>query len=375
MGKKKRIVLAKAGLDGHDRGINIVKNVLIGEGYEVFYFGLFRNLKDIAEIAIQEGVDFLGLNVLNGAHLNYVEQVFEHLEKRNALDISLILGGIIPEKDEEFIKEKFGVKKIFVSGTPEANLDEMRAFFRRNHGRATAGLNSLKTKNDLGLAISWISSCLIEIEKIKESRPRDEIFTLGITGPMGVGKSTLIDKLIAEFRALNKKVGVITIDPSDPMSGGALLGRDRTKMWRHLYDPDVHIYSMATRGFQGGIAKTTSEAAEIMKAAGYDVVLIETIGVGQDQTEIKNIVDKVLLVLTPDFGEDQVCKSGVMQIADYYVINKTDLGNPDLLEKNINEMLDQKQFIIRPLVFKTISNKIKDNGVKELAQKIINNPI
>lgn len=373
MKKKTRIVLAKAGLDGHDRGINIVKDALINEGYEVFYFGLYRDLNNIAEIAVQEGADFLGLNVHSGAHRKYVEKVFECLKNHGALDIDLILGGIIPEKDEVFIREKFGVKKFFISGTPEAGLDSMKTFFRENSGRTAADSSTLKTKNDVGLALSAASNGLTEIEteKIGEGPLKKDTLTIGVTGPLGVGKSSLIDKLIAEFRMLNKRVGVITVDPSDPATGGALLGRDRTQMWRHLYDSDVHIYSMATRGYQGGIAEATLGAAEIMKKAGYNVVLVETIGIGQDQTAIKSITDKVILVLTPDIGEDQIQKSGIMQIADYYVLNKADIINPLTAERKINEMLDQKQFVVRPLVFKTTSNKIKDNGVKKLVQRLV----
>lgn len=379
MKKKIRIVLAKAGLDGHDRGINIIKDSLIDEGYEVFYFGLFRNLKDITEIAVQEGADFIGLNILNGAHKKYVQQVFEHLEKHNALDIGLILGGIIPEKDKVFIGEKFGVKKFFISGTPEAGLDSIKTFFRENSGKTIVDPNTLKTKNDVGLTLSAVSNGLIEIEteKIREGPLKKDTLIIGVTGPLGVGKSSLIDKMVAEFRTLNKRVGVITVDPSDPATCGALLGRDRTQMWRHLYDSDVHIYSMATRGYQGGIAEATPKAAEIMKAAGYNVVLVETIGVGQDQTAIKSMADKVILVLTPDIGEDQIHKSGIMQIADYYVLNKADISSPLTAERKINEMLDQKPFVVRPLVFKTTSNKIDNalNGVKELVQRVLNNLI
>ncbi|MEK7596120.1 MAG: cobalamin-dependent protein [Patescibacteria group bacterium] len=367
MKKKIRIVLAKAGLDGHDRGINIIKDSLINEGCEVFYFSLYRNLDDIAEIAVQEGADFIGLSIHSGAHKKYVEKVFERLKNHNALDIGLILGGIIPEKDEEFLKEKFGVKKIFVSGTPEADLNAIKNFFRENPGRTIAAITALKTKNDVGLAISAISNGL-EMEKIRENWPGT--LTLGVTGPLGAGKSSLTDKLIAEFRTLDKKVGVITVDPSDFKTDGAPLGRDRTQMWRHLYDSNVHIYSLATRGCQGGIAEATAKAAEIMRAAGYDIVLIETIGVGQDQTAIKNIADKVLLVLTPDIGEDQIYKSGIMQIADYYILNKTDIINPLKAEKHINEMLDQKNLNIRPLVFKTISAAPNNNGVRELVKEI-----
>lgn len=368
-----RIVLAKAELDGHDRGINVVRYALTNGKYELFYFGLFQDLDDIVEIAVQEGVDFIGLNVLVGTHLKWVEKVYNRLKNHNALDIGLILGGIIPKRDEKLLKEQFGIRKIFVSGTPEANLEEMRNFFRENPGRTAAGFNGFKTKKDVGLALSAVSNGLMEIKwdtKTDKNSQRKNL-TIGITGHVGAGKSSLIDKLIIEFRLMSKKVGVITIDPSDYLTGGAFLGKDRTQMWRHIYDPDVHIYSMATRGYQGGIAEATPEAVEIMKSAGCDIVLVETIGVGQDQVAIKKIVDKVLLVLTPDLGEDQVYKSGIMQIADIYVINKMDICDASPLKRHIENMLDQKKFHIqlqRPKIFK-ISAKLENSVIiRQLAE-------
>ena len=135
MEKKKRIIIAKAGLDGHDQGVNVIKDFLIEEGHEVFYFRLYLQMEEIAEIAIQEGVDWIGLSVHNAAHCEYVKEIFDYLKDNNALDIGLIVGGIISEEDKIILEKEFGVKHIFVSGTPEANLYNIRDFFGKNSGR------------------------------------------------------------------------------------------------------------------------------------------------------------------------------------------------------------------------------------------------
>src|SRR3989338_2664336 len=341
MEKKKRIILAKTGLDGHDQGINIIKDFLIENGHEVFYFGLYRQMEDIAEIAIQEGVDCVGLSIHNAAHLEYVKKIYDYLKNHNALDIELVVGGIIPEEDKIVLEKEFGVRRVFVSGTPEANLNDIGAFFIKSSGRNIDPKSILenKSKNNLGLFISELANSSGEALGVVKNLLRKDVLTIGITGHQGVGKSTLIGHLITQFRTLNKKVGVIAVDPSDCISGGAFLGGDRTKMWRHLFDENVHIYSMATRGGHGGIADTTGLAVKAMKIAGCDIVIVETIGAGQDQTAVWMIADMTGLILTPDIGEDQVYKSGIMQVADFYVINKTDIMPALPLEKFLNEML------------------------------------
>lgn len=355
--RRTRIILTKAGLDGHDRGINVLKDFLIEQGMEVFYLGLYLKAEDVAEIAIQEGVDYLGLSVHSGAHLKYIKDVSDYLISRGALNIRLLVGGIISEEDEKTLKEKFGVVEVFSSGTPKSRLGEIKKFFNSRKPNEAE-----KVIRDLGPLISELANGTSEARELVGGLagapiyPERKILTLGVTGPLGVGKSSLTDKLVAEFRSRQKLVGVIAIDPSDPISGGALLGRDRTQMRRHIHDSGVHIYSMASRGCHGGVAEAVPAAIQAMALAGYNVVIVETIGVGQDQVGIKDIVDKTVLVLTPDVGEDQVNKSGLMQIADYYIINKSDLIDPEPLKKEIEKMLDTKNYAKRPLIFTTTAN-------------------
>ena len=158
---------------------------------------------------------------------------------------------------------------------------------------------------------------------------------IGVTGAPGAGKSTLVDQFTAHLRGEGKQVGIIAVDPTSPFSGGAILG-DRIRMLRHHADSGVFIRSMATRGALGGIAKATTEMALLMDAAGRDVILVETVGVGQDEVEIARVADATVVVLAPGMGDDvQAIKAGIMEIADVFVINKADLPGADRLEREI----------------------------------------
>jgi LAO/AO transport system kinase len=158
---------------------------------------------------------------------------------------------------------------------------------------------------------------------------------VGITGSPGVGKSTLVDRLVHELRRENKQVGVIAVDPTSPYTGGAILG-DRIRMLTHHADPGVFIRSMATRGWLGGLAAATTDMAVLLDAAGKEVVLIETVGVGQDEVEIAKLADVTVVVLVPGMGDDvQAIKAGIMEIADVFVINKSDQPGADRLEHEI----------------------------------------
>ncbi|MDV3293173.1 MAG: methylmalonyl Co-A mutase-associated GTPase MeaB [Nitrososphaerales archaeon] len=160
-------------------------------------------------------------------------------------------------------------------------------------------------------------------------KPRGQAFVLGLTGPPGTGKSTLVDRLIELYRKTGLKVGVIAVDPTSPITGGALLG-DRIRMQRHSADSGVFIRSMASRGWSGGLSRTTAQVIQLMDAAGFDLILLETVGIGQSDIEVVGVAHAVVVVLMPGMGDDvQTSKAGLMEVGDVYAVNKSDLEGAD----------------------------------------------
>jgi LAO/AO transport system kinase len=183
---------------------------------------------------------------------------------------------------------------------------------------------------------------------------------LGITGAPGAGKSTLCDRMISLLRAEGKTVGVIAVDPSSPVTGGAILG-DRIRMQQHHADLGVFIRSMATRGIPGGIARATADLATLLDAAGRDVVIIETVGIGQSEVEIARLAQVTILVMVPGAGDDvQAMKAGVLEVADIFVINKADLPGTDKIEQELHSVAND-----RP-VLRTVASE--GQGIAEVLQ-------
>lgn len=193
-------------------------------------------------------------------------------------------------------------------------------------------------------------------------------YLLGITGPPGAGKSTLTDKVIAKLRKQGKTVGVIAVDPSSPFSGGAILG-DRIRMQQHALDDGVFIRSMATRNHLGGLAKNTVDVIHLLDASGKDVIIVETVGVGQDEVDIVRIAQTTVVVMVPGLGDSvQIAKAGVMEIADVFAVNKADRDGADKLFSEIRAMLDMVKGVIKPEIFRTVA--VDDIGIEELVQGI-----
>ncbi len=180
---------------------------------------------------------------------------------------------------------------------------------------------------------------------------------IGITGAPGVGKSTLVDRLAQQYRHADRTVGLIAVDPTSPFTGGALLG-DRIRLREHASDPGFYARSMATRGSLGGLALATADVALVLEASGKDILLIETVGVGQDEIEIARLADVTLVVLVPGMGDDvQSLKAGVMEIADIFVVNKSDRDGADRVEQEIRTLqsLAAKHELRTPPVIRTIA--------------------
>ncbi|APF16860.1 LAO/AO transport system ATPase [Caldithrix abyssi DSM 13497] len=193
-------------------------------------------------------------------------------------------------------------------------------------------------------AISWIENDLPDKEALIDGlfKHTGKARILGITGPPGSGKSSLLNHIIQLEREKGKKIAVLAIDPSSPFTGGAILG-DRVRMQKHATDSSVFIRSMASRGHLGGVAGATADALKVLDAAGFDLIIIETIGVGQTEIEVMNIVDLVMLVLVPGLGDEiQALKAGVMEIGDIFVINKCDKDEASRVKAEVEYVLHLK---------------------------------
>ncbi len=193
---------------------------------------------------------------------------------------------------------------------------------------------------------------------------------IGMTGAPGAGKSTLVDQLAREYRKQNKTVGIVAVDPTSPYTGGAILG-DRIRMGSHYADPGIYIRSMATRGSLGGLAGATSDVAAVLDASGRDLVLIETVGVGQDEVDIVRLAEITVVILVPGMGDDvQTIKAGIMEIADVFVINKSDREGAERVEREIRALqsLSTRSDGWTPPIVKTVASD--GTGVGELVSAI-----
>jgi LAO/AO transport system kinase len=210
------------------------------------------------------------------------------------------------------------------------------------------------------------------LEALKELYPKTgRAYVIGITGSPGSGKSTLVDKMIDYFRQEGKTVGIVAVDPTSPFTGGAILG-DRIRMQRHSTDEGVFIRSLATRGCLGGLSRSTQDIVNVMDAMGKEIILVETVGVGQDEVEIVNTAHTSIVVLVPGMGDDiQAIKAGIIEIGDLFVINKSDREGAEKLERDLRMVLEmgkKRGDHWNPLIYKT--EALVGKGISELVKGI-----
>jgi LAO/AO transport system ATPase len=330
-----RVLLAKIGLDGHDRGVKVLARSFRDAGIEVIYTGLWQTCEATMYAALQEDVDVVGVSLLSAAHLTVMPELIRLRSELGLNGLPLVLGGIVPVADHAKLRE-IGVAAVFNPGSP---LDEIIAKLRElAAARRTpqrADVRSGYEKRDLR-ALAKLLTAVQRGAKLDGWRPPPgRAKVIGITGAPGVGKSSFIARLAKVLRSREKKIAVVAIDPSSPVTGGALLG-DRLRMMSGPPDKDFFIRSLSSGDVQGGLAPNCREVIEVLNGFGFDYILVETVGAGQADVAVRNVVAHIILLLMPDSGDAvQFSKAGIMEIASCFVLNKCDLPGADATEAQL----------------------------------------
>ncbi len=340
MTRPTRVLIAKIGLDGHDRGAKLIVRNLRDAGMEVIYTGLWQTPSSTIHAAVQEDVDVLGVSLLSAAHMTIMPELRRLCIQAGIPDIPIIVGGIIPEEDHQPLREA-GIDGVFNPGTPmKAVIDSIRELADRRTRQRQDDTTTPDLQNSTGLARAITYALMGQADRVGNVPvPQHPSVTLGITGSPGVGKSTFIGKLAGQLRQRGRRVAVIAVDPTSPITGGSVLG-DRLRIMRNEPDDGLFIRSLASAGQAGGLAPGCADVARLMAAGGYEVLLIETVGAGQNDTEVRNLTDHVFLLVMPGAGDAiQFAKAGVQEIATGFVVHKSDLPGADKTVRQLRESL------------------------------------
>lgn len=366
-----RVLISKIGLDGHDRGAKLIVRNLRDAGMEVIYTGLWQTPASTVQAALQEDVDVLGVSLLSAAHLTLMPEVIRLCREAGIGDTPVVVGGIIPEQDKQALLDA-GCGAVFTPGTPTSTIVEsITRLAQRRRERwqqlTAASLPDVRTTAGLARAITMAVEGRYAATRAATVRERGPVATpapsthqtptvpggaaagndtseslstatrVGITGAPGVGKSTFIGKLARQLLSRGHRVAVIAVDPTSPITGGSLLG-DRLRMMQSEPLDGLFVRSLSSGGAAGGLAPHCDDVAALCAAGGYDVILIETVGAGQGDVEVRRLASKVLLLLMPGAGDAvQFDKAGIVEIATGFVVNKADLPGADRTVKDLRE--------------------------------------
>ncbi len=356
---KLRLLTCVPVCDGHDSAINTINLELVRRGAEVVYLGYHRPVRDVVRAAIQEGVQAVGLSSYNGGHIEFFIAVVDGLRKAGAGHIGVVGGGGgTINRDDEREMLAGGVDKIFFAGTP---LDEMMDWLAKTY------IGRKPSSGEASFHLD-VSRRLDANEAAGETKP---IPTIGFTGPGGAGKTTLIDELVYRFlRQHEGRVAILSHDPSI-VGNGALLG-DRATM---IYSQNDRVFmrSLATRGRSGGLGPQTAEALRVLKSLDFDLILVETVGTGQEALPFGDEVDRKVFVMSPEYGSRlQLQKIAMFDAADVIVVNKNDRAGAVTARNEVegrirlNRGTDQR-------VMTTCAKHHRDAGVDALFNELMKN--
>jgi LAO/AO transport system ATPase len=365
-----RVLLAKVGLDGHDRGIKVVARGLRDAGFHVIYSGLWQKLASVVEAAQDEDVDWLGISLLNGAHMSLIPQLLDELRRRELGRVRVIIGGTIPPPDQEMLKQ-MGVVACFGAGSSiESIVDYMRNRRQENDDVVSlvlqleegdrAALARLLTLVAAGRHVDLLKSA-------HKDQPQSSSPVIAFTGSGGVGKSSLLGELTAQFAQRGERVGVLACDPESSVTGGALLG-DRCRIAGDSASDRIFVRSLPTPSGQQGIAPNIELMLDLMKLFGFDRIFIETVGTGQTDTAIRQVADTVVLVVQPHTGDElQWEKAGILEVADIVVVNKSDLPGAEQTIADITQQLHSGKEPPIPVVKTSVA---RHQGIDELCRAL-----
>ena len=390
---KVRFVTAASLFDGHDASINIMRRILQGTGCEVIHLGHNRSVEEIVNCALQEDAHAIAVSSYQGGHVEYFKYMLDLLRERGAGSVKVFGGGggvIVPAEISEL--HDYGVARIFSPQDGQrlglqGMINEIVAAADVDLAQSLPGSLDALGKGDVHARTRALARLItgLESEAIPE-KLRDELRSaaakvkvpvLGVTGTGGAGKSSLTDELVRRFRLDQNdalKIAIISIDPSRRKSGGALLG-DRIRM-NAIEHPNIYMRSLATRGTESEISKALPDAIAACKAAGFDLIIVETSGIGQGDAAIVPLVDVSMYVMTPEFGAaTQLEKIDMLDFADFVAINKFDRkGAADAL-RDVRKQYQRNRELFKQSpetmpVFGTIASRFNDDGVTALYQAI-----
>jgi methylmalonyl-CoA mutase len=385
-----RIVTAASLFDGHDAAINIMRRILQASGAEVIHLGHDRSVQEVVECAIQEDVQAIAMTSYQGGHMEYFKYMYDLLKERGCSHIRIFAGGggvILPHEIKEL--HEYGITRIYSPDdgrkmSLQGMINDLLELSDFSLGKVNSSdIHQLKEKEDkiianlITAAENFPEEAKPVLEKIEKLAAKSKIPVLGITGTGGAGKSSLVDEIVRRFLFdfPDKTLGIISIDPTKRKTGGALLG-DRIRM-NSIFSSRVYMRSLATRQSNLALSKYVKDAINILKAAAYDLVIVETSGIGQSDTEIVDHSDLTLYVMTPEFGAaSQLEKIDMLDFADLVSINKFDKrGSLDAL-RDVKKQFQRnhKLFSADPgnmPVYGTTASQFNDPGVNDLYKALI----